>query len=247
MGVLNLTQASFDNWAQGGENNFAWQLDLSSKFIYEQTTINWSNLASVSFGKIKVSNQDSRKTVDDIRLQSVMTRKVSKLLNPYAAVTFGTQLKRGYDYTNPTKVPISDFVDPAYFSQSMGMGYAPNQKLKARLGAALKETITDKYNKYADNPKTVKIEKKRLEVGIESVTNVQKNLGGSLVFTSELWLFSGLEGYNKIDVKWDGLFSAQVAKYVNVRLNGKIFYDRDVSAQRQVKQVLAIGLTYHFI
>ncbi|MBN2355115.1 DUF3078 domain-containing protein [candidate division KSB1 bacterium] len=244
---LNLTQTAFDNWAQGGENNFSWRVDVNIKCIYEKENVNLANAAGLSFGKIKVSSQESRKTVDEIRFQSVFTRKISKYLNPYIAVIAETQLAKGYDYSKPAKEPISDIIDPAYFTQSMGIGYAPKPVFKTRFGAALKETITDKYNKYADDPKTARIEKNKFEVGVESVTNVQKKVNSLVSTSSEMRLFSDLKGYRKVDVRWDNLLTMQIAKFINVNFNFKVYYDRDVDVKRQITQSLAIGLSYDFI
>jgi hypothetical protein len=38
--------------------------------------------------------------------------------------------------------------------------------------------------------------------------------------------------------------TAKVHQYVNVTLNVRLLYDADVSAKRQVKQALALGLSY---
>ena len=36
IGNLNLTQASFSNWEQGGENTLAWQVNLTTNFVLDQ-------------------------------------------------------------------------------------------------------------------------------------------------------------------------------------------------------------------
>ena len=65
-----------------------------------------------------------------------------------------------------------------------------------------------------------------------------------MLLTSKLELFSNLESFQQIDVKWDTILSAKVARYVDVNLNVKLFYDRDISRKRQLKQALTLGLTY---
>jgi hypothetical protein len=35
-----------------------------------------------------------------------------------------------------------------------------------------------------------------------------------------------------------------VAKYITVSFNLQIYYDKDISIQRQLKQILAVGFTY---
>ncbi len=98
---------------------------------------------------------------------------------------------------------------------------------------------------YADDPETEdEIEETKVEVEMESVTDPSLTLGENLLFTSNLELFSDLEASNRMDVVWDNLLAAKVQEYVTASLNVKIFYDRDISEKRQLKQSPAIGLTY---
>ena len=71
VGGLNLTQTSFDNWKQGGENSYAWQLNLNLKFINDQEKTNWSNTGKLTYGSNKTGDQEMRKSIDEIKLESV--------------------------------------------------------------------------------------------------------------------------------------------------------------------------------
>ena len=242
---LNLTQNSFDNWSQGGENSLAWQFNFNAKFINDQKKYNWSNTGKLQFGRTKVGDQDSRKSIDEIKLESVYTYKMSLYVNPYISASAQTQLMKGYKYTDTTNFVVSNFFDPAYFIQSAGIGFAPNETVKTRLGAALKETVTRDYPvPYADDPDTPEIEKTKVEPGMESVTGVNVSLAKNILFTSNLQLFSNMKAFNEIDVNWDNLLVAKVNDYINVNFNVKLFYDRDISTKRQLMQSLALGLTY---
>ncbi|GAB4343326.1 MAG: DUF3078 domain-containing protein [Calditrichia bacterium] len=247
VGSINLTQTSFDNWSQGGENSVAWQLNLNGKFVNEQEKYRWANSGKVSFGKIKSGDQETRKSVDEIKLESVLTYKAGLPVEPYVALTGETQMAKGYNYTETDKIVVSDIIDPLYLTQSVGLGFKPNETIMTRLGAALKETISDKYG-YADDPDTPdKIETSKVEVGAESVTDFKRKLAENILLTSKLELFSNLKALKDVDVRWDTILSAKVAKYVDVNFNVKLFYDSDISKKRQLKQALAVGLTYSFL
>jgi hypothetical protein len=258
VGAINLTQASFDNWAQGGENTLGWQLALNGNFTHRAPKHEWANGVKLAYGMTKIGDEDAVKSVDEIKLESVFAYKAGFFVDPYAAATAETQFSKGYKYedvtdtagiTTEVKTPISNFLDPAYFTQSAGIQRQYGEVLKTRLGAAIKETVTDKYPKpYADDPETEdEVEKTKVEAGAESVTDLNLKLSGNLLFTSKLELFSNLEATNEIDVKWDNLLTAKIEEYLSVNLNVKLFYDRDISKSRQIKQSLAIGLTYSFI
>ena len=248
VGGINLTQTSFDNWTQGGENSAAWQLNLNFKFVNDQEKTNWSNSSKFTYGETKSGDAESKKSIDEIKIESVFTYKVSVLLNPYVAATGESQFAPGYNYADNSKTQISAFMDPGYFRESVGVGYKPNDIVSTRLGAALKQTVTNDYPKpFADDPETTETEKIKSEIGVESVTDVSWKISETSLFTSKLELFSALGGLDETDVNWDNLFTTKISKYFNVNFNVKIFYDKDISAKRQIKQALALGLTYTFL
>jgi hypothetical protein len=196
--------------------------------------------------------------VDEMKIESVFAYKAGFFADPYVAATAETQFSKGYEYTEVTdtagittdiRTAISNFVDPAYFTQSAGLSRSYKEILKSRLGVAIKETVADKYaERYSDDLETPdEIEKTRVEVGAESVTDLILKVSDNLLFTSKLELFSNLEATNEIDVKWDNLLTAKIEEYLSVNVNVKLFYDKDISTSRQIKESLAIGLTYSFI
>ncbi|MFH1313003.1 MAG: DUF3078 domain-containing protein [Candidatus Eisenbacteria bacterium] len=249
VGSLNLTQAGFDNWAQGGENTLGWQTSLGGKFVSTGTGHEWVNAIKLAYGMTKVGDEDARKSVDEIRIESVFTYKAGFYVDPYVATTAETQFSTGHEYTDSSRTAISDFLDPGYFTQSTGIGRVFNDVIRSRLGASIKETVTDKYPvPYADDPDTPdEIEDIKVEVGAESVTDLSLKISDDLTFDSKLELFSNLKATNEIDVRWDNLLTAKIEEYLSVTLNVKVFYDSDISRSRQIKEALAIGLTYRLM
>jgi len=248
VGNLNLTQTQFDNWTQGGENAFAWQLNINGKALRDEEKYKWDNSGKVSYGQAKLADIEVRKSVDEIKLESVFTYLLGVYVNPYVAASSETQFTTGYEYSEDSKTDVSAFLDPGYFSQSVGLGYEPVREFKTRLGFAFHETITSDYPvPYADDPDTDEVEKIKVEPGLESVTDFSKSLIGNILLTSKLEIFSNLKGVDEIDVKWDNIFSAKISKYIDVNFNIKFLYDRDSSEKRQLKQALAVGLAYTFL
>ncbi len=241
VGNLNFTQNTFDNWKQGGENSWAWQLTINGKWVNNQKNYNWENTLKINYGKTKVGDASSKKSSDEISVSSVYTYKMGIYVNPFVAVTGRTQFTKGYKYEADTSYAISEFLDPGYFTQSAGLGYAPNSHIKTRLGAAIKETFASKYSDlYAQGEKT------RVEVGASSVTELNFKLAQNILYTGKIELFSNLKAFNEIDVNWDNMLASHITKYITVNFNVKLFYDRDVSPKRQLQEVLAVGLTYNF-
>ncbi len=247
IGNFNLTQASFSNWTQGGENMLGWQSGIDGDFTLEKGASEIANKIKLNYGMSKIGDAEARKSVDEINIGSVYTYRAGLFVDPYIAINALTQFTKGYDYSQSTRVAISDFMDPVYFSESVGIGKRYGEILRSRLGFALKQTLTHKYPSYSDDPSTPKAEKSRFEAGAQFVTELSLKLTQKILLSSSLVAFSNLKATREIDVTWDTTLSAEVEKYVSVNLGVKVLYDRDLSAKRQVKQGLSIGLTYAFI
>ncbi|MFQ5676158.1 MAG: DUF3078 domain-containing protein [bacterium] len=245
IGGLNLTQASFDNWEQGGESSLAWQLKLDLNFTNDQEKYHWANTSKLTLGYAKVGDDEAKKSADEISLESVYTRKLSRSLNPFVAISVKTQFASGFQFNGDTKIKVSKFLDPGYFTQSVGIGYIANPSFKSRLGVTVKETFTNDFPvPYADDPDTPEIEKTKVEPGISSVTNFTRQVDENVVFTSKLDVFTDLEAFNRIDMLWENTLTLKVSKYINVSVEMVLFYDKDITGDLQVKEVLAVGFTY---
>ncbi|MBN2012285.1 DUF3078 domain-containing protein [candidate division KSB1 bacterium] len=248
VGDLNLTQTSFDNWAQGGENSFAWQFNFNFNFTNNQENYSWANSGKLTYGSLKAGDEEFRKSIDEIKLESVYTYLMNAYINPFVAATGESQMTAGYKYNDDgTKTQIAAFMDPGYLRESAGVGYSKNDIVKTRLGVALKQTFSSDYP-YADDPETKnEIEKFKNEIGAESVTDLNWKIASNSLLTSKLELFSNIKGVKEIDVNWDNVLSTKISKYVAFNFNVKLLYDKDISAKRQIKQAIALGLTYSFL
>jgi hypothetical protein len=237
---LTLTQISFTDWAQGGENSLAWTTSLEGKSIDDQPTINWANGYRFAFGQARLSDQGLRKTDDKIDLESVLTYKLGNLVNPYFAATLKTQFTRGYKYeSSGNSVSVSNFFDPGYLVQSLGVGTQPIPEVKTRLGVALREIVTSEFTAiYANDPAT------RVAGGFESVTEVNWNLAENIMFTSKLELFDPFKKMDQVIVRNDNTLALKVNKYITTVLNLQLVNEAPVSPRTQVKEVIAIGLSY---
>lgn len=248
LGGINLTQTGFDNWAAGGENAYAWQLNLNYKFVKDAEKTNWSNTGKFLYGATKTGDAEMRKSADEIKLESVLTYKLGSKINPFVAVTGETQFAAGMDYSSDSSFQISAFLDPGYFRESFGAGYLVNENLATRLGLSFKQTVTTDYpTPYADDPSTAEVETSKSEFGAESVTDLTYNLSETAVLVSKLELFSAFSAFDEIDANWDNTVTVKVSDYINMNINLKLVYDKDISVKRQIKQSMAVGFNYTFI
>jgi len=243
VGDLNFTQNAFsDNWAGGGENSWSWAVNIDAKFENDQEKYNLANSGKLAYGQASIGGNEARKAADEISLESVYTHKYGTFVNPYAAVSMHSQFTKGYQYSDTNKIAIADFFDPGYFTESFGIGFKPNEIIKTRVGFAVKQTFTNKYsNLYADGNEF------RNEIGAESVTDLNMKLAEQILYVSKLELFTDFNGIDAIDANWGNTFSAKVSEIIKVSFDFQIHYDKDVHFKRQLKQTLAVGLSYSFL
>jgi hypothetical protein len=247
VGGFTITQIALKDWSQGGEDALAWTLTLDGKSAYDQEKYNWENTYKLAFGQTKLGSQGVRKTDDKINLSSTLIYKIGTLVNPYVGATFKTQFAKGFNYTDVGKVALSQFLDPAYLTQSAGVGFQPREEFKTRLGLALREIITRDFNGFTDDPKTAKIEKSDIDGGLESVSDVSWKLMEDVLYTSKLEIFMPFSDVGATSFNLDNKVAMKVNKYITANINLQIIDDETASKKTQVKEALAIGLSYSFL
>jgi len=243
----NITQISFTDWAQGGDNALAYALFLEGKSTYAVEVIEWMNSYKFGYGQARLGSQGIRKTDDRIDLESVLTYKIGTFINPFASVSLKTQFAEGvmYDAAGLT-TPVSNFFDPAYIMQTVGIGYQPTPEIKTRLGIALRETIANTFaGTYSDDLETIsEVEKSRIEGGVESVTEVGWTMMENVIFNAKLEIFAPIKHLDWMTVRSDNTLSAKVNKYLSMNLNVYLINDPQIQARTQIKQTLALGFSY---
>lgn len=243
---LTLTQVSFTNWAQGGENAIAYAISADGKSSWTGPSSLWENQYRFAFGQTRLGNQGLRKTEDVIDIASVYTHLLGERVNPYASATFKSQFATGFKYDGSgARTPVSRFFDPAYLTQAIGVRYQPLPEVRTRLGAALREVITDRFTVYADDPKTFpEIEKTGVKGGLESVTDVEWKLEENILFVSRLSVFAPFSEFDEPVVLNKSTLTGKVNDWLSASLGFEMIYDRVVSPKAQFKQAIALGLSY---
>lgn len=245
VGTVTFTQVSYSNWAQGGQNALAYAATLDGRTEHSTGKTNWATTYKFAYGQTSLGDQGVRKTDDKIDLQSVFTYKYGTFVNPYVSATLKTQFAEGLKYDKDgAGTVVSAFFDPAYLTQAAGVGYQPAEVLKIRVGAALREIITSRFRGDSDDPATTRIENVKIEGGLEWVTELAWNIDDNALLTSKLELFSPIKKANQVVVRGDNTLAVKVGKFITVNLNVQFINEQPVTPRTQVKQALAVGLSY---
>lgn len=242
---LNISQIAFSNWTQGGENSLAWTLTGNFNAGYKTKQWAFKNELKAAYGQTKLGGDDFKINDNELYMETVYEYNIGWPVDLFVSNILRTQITTGYDYTDTSRIEISNFFDPGYLTQSVGFAYTENDNIQSRLGLAFQEVITNKYRQYSDDPDTPnEIESFKFETGIESVTDAQFKIDDNLLFKSKLRLFSAFDRMDTWDVRWDNLITAKVNNWLNVNLTYLLVYDKIQSPTTQMKQGLQLGITY---
>jgi len=243
---LNLSQVSFENWTQGGDNSISFTFFSNFGIDYIAEIWKWRNSLKFTYGRTKTGDEGYKTNDNEIFFESTLNRNVGWLLNPYFGVTARTAVAAGYDYNVAPAIQIVGFLDPLYLSEGIGLMYDQIPNFRSRLGLGFKQTFADKFNKtYTDDPETPnEIEKFRNETGIESVTEFEWVFLENMAYKSYLRLFGRFEDISVWDVRWDNTVTAKINDYFNVNINVLLIYDVDETLRTQLKEALQLGISY---
>lgn len=252
-GKLAASQAGYRNWQEGGVNTFAFTVGTSGKA--ERTDDRWQQTydGRLAFGLVKQDTLDVRKADDVIRLGAALQYQGDgffRVFNPTVAATARTQFAAGFNYeSNPFEddertppVQVSAFMSPGVFTQSVGLTYEPTSWFTQRVGVAAKETAVldeDFRVLYGLSPD----QSVRFEMGLESKTEVDREIMENVQFTSTLSLFAAFNQAEQPDILWENLIVMQVNRFLSVNFEFVTLYDRDISNEVQLKEVLSLGVT----
>lgn len=248
---IGISQVQFENWAQGGENTFAYSFLITFELKYKTELWRFKNYLKTSYGRTKLGDADFRTTENEIYLEDVISYNAGFVVDPYASNIVRTSITKGFDYKTNPKTLIANFFDPGYITQSIGFAYDKLPNIQTRLGIAFQETFTSNLalsRRYSDDPKTLlDVEKFKFETGMESITDGKFQIDDNVTLTSKLRLFTRFENLSVWDVRWDNSVVAKVNNWLNVNLGVILLHEISQTARTQIKEAIQIGITYRLL
>jgi hypothetical protein len=245
---INISQLSFTNWSQGGQNSLSWAFLNSNGLLYRAGTWLKRSSLKISYGRTKISGEETRVNDNELFLETILSKNIGWVIDPYISNNIRTPIASGYDYTGPEPVRIVDFFDPGYVTQSIGFTYGYVEGLNVRAGFALQEIFTDEFRKYTDDPETLdEVEAFKLETGLEFAVEADYNVAQNLNYKSNLRLFTRFENFDIWDIRWDNLITAKISDFINVNFNVLLLHDIKQTRRTQLKEVLQIGIFYRLL
>ncbi|MCP9612278.1 DUF3078 domain-containing protein [Coprobacter tertius] len=255
---LKLTQVSFSNWATGGENAVAFDLQGAYEADYKKGKHLWRNRLELAYGLNKNKGEGTKKTSDKIYLNSNYGYEVYKNLYVSALLNYQSQFSPGYDYAVDRHTAISRFMAPGYLMTGLGITWTPVKYFTATFTPAtwrgtfvLDKTLRDQ------GAFGVKDGKKLLsEFGANLKLEAKYEFMKNMTVYSRLDLYSDyLRKPQNVDVNWEVQINMVINKWFSANITTNMVYDDDVKilqkngtrgARLQFKELLGVGLQYNF-
>ncbi len=245
---LNLNQASFSNWAQGGNNMISWQAGLNARLEHDNPAINWLNTLKLQYGSTYLANQGTQVSTDAIDLESVFAWKTWTYINPYVSISAQSQFGPGYNYAVNPAVEISNFLDPGYLTESAGLKYVPDKVFNTRLGLGLKETVASQFETpYTVNPSTGLPQSEITQFGLSWVSELNLKLSATSNIDSKLDTFWPGGSLDQTVLEWDNLLTFSFNKILSLNMEDDFRYDSRVYDGWQIKETLGLGIAYSLL
>lgn len=273
---LDLNQVAFINWNVGGNNSIAGVAKGAFIRKYTKKYLNWNNELILKYGLNRQEGQGTRKTDDQIELNSTFGYRTDTVSNWYygGKFNFKTQFANGYNYPNTTD-EISGPFSPAYVFLGIGTEYIRKDLgLNLYLSPLTAKTTIVSNNRLADQgafgvPGAVYDadgnlirhgKNSRTEVGILITNQFKRQIFQNIMLDNRFVFYTDyINNFGNIDVDWQMQLDLTVNQYVKANVGMHLIYDDDIKnkvekdgvqvtegPRVQLKQMLGVGLTYSF-
>jgi hypothetical protein len=257
--ALNLAQAAYSGWQEGGVNTLAATAQTTAQFARVRGEVRQVHDARLAYGIVQQDTLAVRKATDILRYAFRLQYTGFGAWRPTFATELRTQFAPGYDY-NPSaqrypelapfivpgqRLKVSDLFAPAFWTQSVGVAYDPSAWFHARVGVGLKEAIVHiprlrpVYGNAPDQPW-------RVEAGMDALVEAWGEPFENVRVRSRMSLFQAFTSFAEAapDLMWENTAQVRLNRWLQVSVEATALYDSDVSARIQLKETLAVGIAF---
>lgn len=241
------SQVGFHNWQGGGVNSLSGSIGLDGRAQKTVENLKQTHELKLGLGGISQNDEQLRKAEDIIAASTTweyIGQGFFSSWHPTFSAGLLTQFLDGFDYSAEPKVRVSGFFSPGYLTESIGLTRQITPHLSQRFGVASKQTIVSeeafrvRYGNELD-------ETVRIEAGLESRTDFQKDVAENVTYKSSLGIFAGLTDFGHPDITWSNLIAMKVNNWLNVNLEWVTLYDNDVLDKIQFREGVSVGASFN--
>lgn len=239
-------QSSFTNWASGGENTIAGNLNVNYDFNYKKDNINWDTRFLTSYGISYIQDKGYRKTDDRVELNSVLGVKTGKYWFLSFIGNFRSQYSNGYNYKEDPKKLVSQVLSPAYITLGPGMLWKKSDDLNVNIAPSTARWTV--VNQRFSGEYGVPLGKTTLfALGFNLSGYYKFTLMENIVMENILNLYTDyLQDSGNIDVDYQANIGFKVNRSIKMQMTFHVIIDDNSSSKIQFRQLFGLGINYSF-
>lgn len=255
---LKFSQVSLSNWAAGGNNAIAFDVQGTYQADFKKGKHIWNNRIELAYGLNKNKGEGTQKTIDKIYLNTNYGYAIYKKLYLSALLNFQSQFSPGYDYSVSRDISVSEFMAPGYLTIGPGLSWIPNNYFTATFSPLTWRgtfVLNDRLSE--EGAYGVEPGKKVL-----SEWGANLKLEGRYEFLKNMTIYSRADFYSNykhdpqnIDINWEVQLNMAINKWFFTTLTTNLLYDNDIKIAQsdgskgprvQFKEILGVGLQFNF-
>jgi len=239
-------QSSFSNWASGGENTVAGNININYDFNYKQGNINWDSRIISGYGLSYLGAQGYRKTNDRLEVNSLLGVKTGNYWFLSFIGNFRTQYANGFDYSKKPKAVVSGFFSPAYLTFGPGMLWKKSDNLSINIAPATAR-YTFVSNSFSGQFGVAEGKNAAFSLGFNLSSYYKLQLMENIEMENIITLYSDyLANVRNIDLDYQTNIRFKVNKNIKMHITFHTIIDDNASSRIQFRQLFGLGLNYSF-
>ncbi|TXD47695.1 DUF3078 domain-containing protein [Polaribacter sp. IC073] len=239
-------QSSFSNWASGGENTVAGNINVNYDFNYKKNNVNWDTRINSGYGLSHISEKGYRKTNDRFELNSLLGIKTATNWFLSFIANFKTQYSKGFDYKKEPKLLVSELLSPAYLTFGPGMLWKKSDNLNLNIApATARYTIVNEY--FSGKFGVDKGKKTAFSLGFNLSGYYKFGVMENVEMENVLTMYADyLANVGNVDVDYQTNIRFKVNKSIKMHMTFHTIIDDNSSSKIQLKQLFGLGVNYSF-
>ena len=244
--VLNFSQVSLTNWAEGGESAISGVAFSSIKWNYLKNSFKMDNYLMAAYGITWNGEQGLRKTEDRFEYGGLIGYEIVKDLFYSFVVNLKSQFANGYKYPNDSVI-VSSTLSPANLFLSLGLQYKPVEYASIFISPASGKFVFVMNQELADKGAFGVQPAIRDTAGNVLVpgSNVSPSFGVNILLTYNRDILKNVNFDTRVnihnnymddnisnrwnmDVDWESALSFKINSYLSSNLFMRLLYDDDI-------------------
>ena len=239
-------QSSFSNWASGGENTVAGNININYDFNYKQGNINWDSRIISGYGLSYLGAQGYRKTNDRLEVNSLLGVKTGNYWFLSFIGNFRTQYANGFDYSKKPKAAVSGFFSPAYLTFGPGMLWKKSDNLSINIAPATAR-YTFVSNSFSGQFGVAEGKNAAFSLGFNLSSYYKLQLMENIEMENIITLYSDyLANVRNVDLDYQTNIRFKVNKNIKMHITFHTIIDDNASSRIQFRQLFGLGVNYSF-